>query len=254
MAFFAILLAIALIGAFGVIVAKYQDKQKAMRQAEMAELAAAHDLDFSETDNFGLTKLLSEFDIMERERSWFANGKISNVLKGYYNGTEICIFDYTYTVSTGKSSRLVSQTIYFAQNKQWYLPNFKLKPETWLEKVKMKFGISDINFADSPEFSDQFWLTSEFEDLTRKVFSPKVRQFLLEKPPVHLEGNNFFFIAYKPEALLSGAEANVFIQHCKDLTDLLKSENKFELLDLAEQKLEALPPIELPVKRDAIDE
>ncbi|MCB0534756.1 MAG: hypothetical protein H6574_08745 [Lewinellaceae bacterium] len=219
---------------------------KARRQT-LEGLAGRLNSTFSEADNFGLLAQLRDFDLFSRERRWLGRkGKIRNVLRRQFGKTQVFMFDYTYVVSTGKSSKRITQTVCFADNKDWYLPNFKLKPETWWRKALAMFDKSDINFPDSPDFSDKFWLTGEFESLVRKTFNPELQEFLIERPPVHLEGNNYYLLAYKPRKALQADEAHVFFEHFCQLVELLqKKEGQLELLNLAE-----LQPEKVELRRD----
>lgn len=218
-------------------------KRVEARRQEMQALAEKMEMQFSEDDNYGLIAQLKDFALFHRERRWLGRkGKIRNVLRSRVGQTDVYLFDYTYIISSGKSSRRITQTVFFADNKNWYLPNFKLKPETWWQKALAMFDKSDINFPDSPEFSDKFWLTGEFASLIRKTFHPELQQFLSERPPAHLEGNNFYLLAYKPGKTLKPDEALLFFDHCCQLISLLqKKEGQLELLDLAELQPEQKP-------------
>lgn len=228
--------------AFTVIRARERARTRAMEQ-----LAQQLGLPFSKDDLFGLAKQLKDFDLFRRERWWFPRrSRVSNILRGRVGDTEVYLFDYSYVVSSGKSSRRITQTVFFANDKNWYLPNFRLRPETWWQKIRALFDKSDIHFPDSPEFSDEFWVTGEIESLIHKTFSPEIQQFLRERPPVHLEGNNFYLLAYKPRKTLRGEEAAAFFEHCCQLVKLLKQEGKLELLNLAELKTAASSPLEAP--------
>lgn len=222
------------------------------RQAEMEAIGRDLDLTLLPNDSLGLVKQLQQFDLFARERTaWRRGGRISNILRGQIDHTSVYMFDYTYVISTGKSTRTITQTVFFADDKDWCLPEFKLKPETWWHKVLKKIGWeSDVEFADSEEFSEKFWVKSEIEQLVREKFTPELQQFLLERPPVHLEGSNYYLIAYKPNKVLSKDEARAYFKHCSALVVMLKKEGKTELLDLAEWQKEKLiaPPDE---RRDA---
>lgn len=223
-------------------------KRDAQRRAELQQLARDFDLSFTEKDGYGLVAQLRHLDLFRfsGRRRWARNGKIYNVMRGHIGETEVFLFDYSYMVHTGKSSHEVRQTVFFANDKNWYLPDFQLKPETWWHKVMTKIGaMRDINFPENPDFSRKFWLTGELEDLIRKQFGADVQELLKERPPIHLEGNNYYLIAYKPGKQLNTDEARVFFEHCCRLTQLLKSKEPVELLHLAELKKET-PPLEKP--------
>ena len=231
---------LALFAASALTVFSIRKKRDQARQQAAEALAQRLGLSFHKEDSFGLLAQLKDFDLFHRERRWLGrNGRVRNILRGTVEGTEVFLFEYTYLVSTGKSTHRVSQTVFFANDKNWYLPNFRLKPETWWHKVRGLFDKSDIQFPDNPEFSDQFWVTGQFDSLIRKTFSPDIQQFLSERPPVHLEGNNFYLLAYKPGTLLPPESIGVFFQQLCHLVALLKKEDKMELLNLAE--IQALP-------------
>ena len=220
----------------------YQHNQKAAkaRSISMEQLAQKLGLTFSGDDTFGLATQLQGFDLFERERSrWMRKGKITNVMRGLLGDTDVYLFDYSYKVSTGKSTKIVAQTVFFANDKNWFLPNFQLEPERWWHKLKTKLGLdSDINFAENPKFSEKFWLKSEFEGIVREQFTPELQGFLTEKPPAQLEGSNYYLIGYKPGKKLAPQDAQIFFQHCCEIVRLLQAKGKLELLDLAELKQE----------------
>lgn len=225
-----------------------KNKQAIARTMMLQGLAAELQLPFAEKDPFGLLAQLQGFDLLKRERSkWFRKGKITNVMRGMVGETEVYLFDYTYIVSTGKSSKKVQQTVFFANDKNWYLPNFKLKPEHWWHKILGKLGAkTDINFSENPEFSEKYWLTGEMEDLIRKQFGPELQQFLSERPPTHLEGNNYYLLAYKPKQALSLADTKLFFDQSCELVKLLQKNGGQPLFQLAE----ITRPQEIPLSEE----
>lgn len=225
----------AMVMAVGVFLTVFSVKRRRDAQRKRAMEAVAGDLNtsYAEKDPYGLAKQLQNFDLLKPRRT----GRITNVMRSTVGETEVYLFDYSYVISTGKSSRRISQTVFFANDKKWYLPNFRLKPERWWHKLFSGLGLqSDIDFAESPEFSDKFWLKSEFESLVREKFTPELQQFMLEKPPVNLEGENYYLIAYKRGKLLRPEDAKVFFENCCALTRLMQTEGKRELLELVELK------------------
>lgn len=251
---FSALIPVLIAGAVAFMVLYQRNARARVRQENLEQLAEHLGMSFSAADTYGLLQQLKGFDLFRRERRWIGRaGRIKNVLRGTVGDTEVFLFDYTYVISSGKSSRRITQTVFFANNKEWYLPEFRLKPESWSQKLLSVIDKSDINFPENPDFSNRFWLSSEFESLIRKKFSPAVQDFLCENPPVHLEGNNFYLLAYKPRKAMNANDAAVFFQHCCRLVKLLREEGKLELLNLAELKPASETPLEippLPVKED----
>lgn len=230
----------------------HKHKEAIARTAAMEQLAQLLGLSFTAKDSFGLVRQLQGFELFSRERRrWFQNGKITNVMRGLVGETEVFLFDYTYTVQAGKSPKKITQTVFFANDKNWFLPNFHLKPERWWHKLQTKLGLgTDINFEENPEFSEKFWLKGEFEAQVRQQFTPALQGFLSEKPPAHLEGSNYYLIGYKPRKKMDTPEAHLFFQHCYEVVQMLQKEGNLELLDLVELKKEAM---EMPIleKRQA---
>lgn len=228
--------------ALGIAGALLYHKQKAglARTASLEKLAQVLGLNFSANNSFGLAQQLQNFELFKRERSrWFNKGKISNVMRGSVGETEVYLFDYAYTVQAGKSRKTITQTVFFANDKRWFLPNFHLKPENWWHKLQSSLGLKkDINFEENPDFSEKFWLQGSFEDLVRQQFTPALQGFLCEKPPAHLEGSNYYLVAYKPRKKMDSPEAHLFFQHCCEIVQMLQEKGNLELLDLAEFRKE----------------
>lgn len=242
-----VLLSILFAGTLALTVFSVRKARARARRQAVEQLGQQLDMAFSADDHFGLLQQLKQFDLFRRERRWLGrSGYVKNVLHSKVDDTDVYLFDYTYVVSTGKSTKHITQTVFFANNKDWYLPAFRLKPENWMQKIWSVFDKSDINFPESPEFSERFWLSGEFESLIRKKFSPTVQQFLTEKPPACLEGNNYYLLAYKPRKALNAQESEVFFQHCCQLVKLFQEEGKLELLNLAEVEPARETPMEMP--------
>jgi len=236
----------ALLALFGLgFVATLFIKQKQMadaRSAAMEKVAQALGLTFAAQDPYGLPTQLRGFELFSRERTrWINKGKVSNVMRGLIGDTDVYLFDYSYTVSSGKSRKTISQTVFFANNKNWFLPNFTLKPEHWWNKLMARLGLdSDINFSENPDFSEKFWLKSEFEGIVREQFTPALQRFLAQIPPVYLEGSNYYLIGYIPRVPLHPNDARLLYQHCLEIVHLLQEKGKLELLELADIKKEAI--------------
>lgn len=239
--FFFVGLWFAFIGAIAYTIFSIKRARQNQRAREMQAAANEMGLSYEMEDTGGLLQQLKNFDLFSRfRRSVFKRGRINNVIHTTMGETDIYLFDYSYVVSTGKSSRRISQTVFFANDRNWYLPNFTLKPETLWHKIIKLFGVKDIDFQNNPEFSEKFWVDGhdKLDDLIRQKFGPDLQHFLLSRPPLHLEGNNFYLIGYKPRALLNPAALQDFLDSCKSIVQKLKSEGKMELLDLAELKKE----------------
>ena len=108
----------------GLWVKHLRDKRK---KADAEQTARNLGLAFSEKDLFGLAPQLKAFEMFRHSRSrWGGKTQITNVLRGTVGETEVFQFDYSYLVSTGKSVARIAQTVFFANDKRWSLPDFRL--------------------------------------------------------------------------------------------------------------------------------
>lgn len=209
-------------------------------------------LRFMEKDLAGLRPQLAGFDLFKKAANrlfstgFHGKGKISAIAHAERGNVKLYLFDFTYLVPTGKSNREVRQTVFFADSKQWYLPDFRLQPETWWHKILNRLGLrNDIAFPESPSFSDHFWITGQHEDQLRRTFSKAVQELILDRPPIHVEGSNYYLIAYKPGKAMNADEAERFFLQCTRLVEGLQQEGgQPELLELAalKEKEELAPP------------
>ncbi|HEX5624837.1 MAG TPA: hypothetical protein VFX48_02375, partial [Saprospiraceae bacterium] len=106
------------------------------------------------------------------------------------------LFDYSYTISTGKSSIQYHQTVFFINSKQLALPQFHQKPETFFTRLWSALGMEDIDFNNFSEYSDRFHLKGPYEEVIRYYFSKEVLSLLSNQPPFYMEGMNYYFILY----------------------------------------------------------
>lgn len=96
-----------------------------------------------------------------------------NVLRREVPPTDLVLFDYQYTIGSGKHSRTVRQTVAAFRSARIQAPVMQLRPENWLSKVGQVFGSQDIDFAESPEFSRRFVLQGPDETEIRRYFTPE---------------------------------------------------------------------------------
>lgn len=141
------------------------------------------------------------------------NPAVSNVLEvSRTDELKFILFDYEYTVGYGKSQHTAHQTIARMQSPVLKLPSFLLFPETIFSKIAVVFGQTDVNFSDSPEFSDRYILRGMGEAALRAIFSPALRKALEPLDHLTIEGaDDVLFIfrtdrRIKPDDLVTRIE------------------------------------------------
>lgn len=177
------------------------------RNQKMRNIAAELNFHFSDLNDTGLFQQLSEFKLFNHGKS----PKITNVLSSEVNiNTECHVFDYSYIISTGKSSHEYNQTVLFINSKELSLPQFYQRPETIFTKLLSFLGYSDINFENFPEYSRNYHLKGEFEDVIRSYFSKDVLNLLTAQKDLYMEGMNYYLILYQKGELCQPGQLNSF--------------------------------------------
>jgi hypothetical protein len=108
-------------------------------------------------------------------------------ITGHRGDAPFTAFEYRWTTGSGKSSN--THTIAAVQ---WAverdLPAFMLTPEDLRAKLAALFGGQDIDFDDSPEFSQRYRLQGTDEGAVRALFTPHLRQSLMQFPRQRVAG------------------------------------------------------------------
>lgn len=174
------------------------------RTEQLNRLGLQLKMDFDPEDGWGLQNMLTDFKLA----SIGGSKKIRNMLthKDDLKGLDFRIFDYTYVVSTGKSSAAIHQTVLYMHSTALALPQFWMKPETILHKIGIWLGLQkDINFEAYPEFSAQYFLKSTDEEYARATMNEQVLRFFTIEKNWSLEGIGYMMLFYRKGMLLTPA-------------------------------------------------
>jgi hypothetical protein len=146
---------------------------------------------------------------------------VSNVLEvARTDELNFVLFDYKYTVSYGKSEHSPQQTIARIKSPLLKLPSFLLFPETIFSKVAKVFGQTDVNFPDSPAFSDQYILRGLDETALRAIFSPALRKALEPLDHLTIEGADDVLFIFRVERRVKAEELVARIEEDKKILAL----------------------------------
>ncbi len=199
------------------------------RIENLKKIAYQLEMEFVEKDEYGLIALLRDFALFRRGHS----KRIYNIIekKDDWNQLNLRIFDYKFTVGSGKNSRTLRQTVFFMQSKKLGLPEFLMKPEHFFNKVGNYLGLQqDIDFENFPDFSDQYLLKGEDEEMVRYIMSNDLLQFFTIEKDWALEGINYYLIFYKRNSILSPEGIQELYEKGMYVYDLLSEEPPGEFL------------------------
>lgn len=159
----------------GIALSRYLAKKRA-REFEQAAMQMGfsyqHDMPAVEGDD-------ASFHLFSQGHS----KKFLNVARGGSAAGETALFDYAYTVGSGRNSRTYCQTVAQFRWPGASLPGFALALEHWWHKVGTAFGYQDIDFESNPEFSRRFLLRGADEPAVRQFFTPSVLAFFESRNP-----------------------------------------------------------------------
>lgn len=155
--------------------------------------------------------------------SLFSQGRnrtIKTALRRDNGAKEITIFDYSYTVGSGKNKSTYTQTVFVINCKELALPAFAIRPESVFNKIGQLFGYQDIDFAENPEFSRKYLVRSEEELALRKMFIPRVLSFFTMQKNMCAEGRGNTLITYTFRGRAKPQAFHNEIRRASELADL----------------------------------
>lgn len=136
-----------------------------------------HDRPGEEAKHQGTCRLFDE----GHSRRW------GYTITGERDGVQYTMFEYRWTTGSGRSSHVhVIGAVLWPTERD--LPAFMLTPEGFMDKVAAWFGGQDIDFTDSPQFSDVYRLRGANEAAVRDLFTPELRHTLERDPDDHIAG------------------------------------------------------------------
>ncbi|MCK4820866.1 hypothetical protein KA005_34185, partial [bacterium] len=147
-----------------------------------------------------------------------------NVLERGDSDGRITIFDYKYTVGSGKSSHTYKQTVVYFQSDDLALPDFALRPERIFHKIGSVFGYQDIDFETSPEFSRHYLLRGVNETAIRNLFGMDVLAYFEREKSKKMcvEGNDKHLIYYKSGKLIKPEDIRIELEEAKSNLELFR--------------------------------
>ncbi|MDX1942126.1 MAG: hypothetical protein SFU99_16300 [Saprospiraceae bacterium] len=190
------------------------------RSEALAYIAFDLGMNFQIKDEWGLLGLLKDFHLFKQG----SRKRIESVIQ-HKDGmleSELHIFDYQYTISTGKTSATYKQTVFFMQSKKLGLPQFLMRPEHFFNKVSEWLHLSkDIDFVEYPQFSDQYWLQSKDEDYLRATMHEFILHFFTIEKNWSLEGCNYYLIFYRNNYLFPPEKIKDFYKKGMEICNML---------------------------------
>lgn len=127
---------------------------------------------------------------------------VRHLMQGNIDSADVAIFD---RVMGGGQSEEVLTTVVLFESTLLSLPYFLLRPEGIFDKVESAFGDQDIDFEGFPNFSRQYLLRGQ-EEQVRNVFNSNVLSYFDNDPGWTLEGFETQLLVYRNKERVASKE------------------------------------------------
>ena len=161
---------------------------------------------------------LSQYPIFRRGHS----GTIRTLIQKPIDGGQLFIFDYVYTVRSGRSAKNHTTTVIAFHCPRLQLPYFTLYPESVLSIIGELVGWKDIDFVSHPTFSRRYKLSGEQEMHIRQVFSQHVLTSFESMPEVSVDGGGKYIFVYTPKQIIEIESLNRCIDNAISIYGLFR--------------------------------
>ena len=190
----------------------------AKRTREMSDVAHQLGFQFVPQGHDEFQQSLEEFHLA----TLGTRQKLSNLMHGRIERTDVAVFDYEYVIPSGKHSRTVPQTVIWLQRRGTKRTEFALRPESFWNAIGTWFGHGDINFESHPTFSHDYLLRGDDENAVRELFTDDVLTFYEQHSGLSTEGAGNKLLVYRDEILLTPEDIKSFLKEALQLLSLLE--------------------------------
>ena len=152
--------------------------------------------------------------------------RLSNLMHGKIEGTDIALFDFTHVIGYGNKSRKVHQTVHqtviWLQRRGIRRTEFALCPEGFWSTAGSWLGHGDINFESHPTFSRIYLLRGDDESAIRELFNDDVLEFYENCSGLTTEGSGNKLLFYRAGVRVDPDEIQPFLNDALRLLSLLE--------------------------------
>ena len=149
--------------------------------------------------------------------------RVRNVMRASVTDGEDMVFEYRYTVSTGKSSHTVEQTVAAFRRRAARVPAFRMAPENVFSKIGHLFGGQDIDFDSNVEFSSHYALKGDDPDAVRAFFERHAVVYFAERPGWSVEGAGEWLVLYRHGKREKPEDLREWLDEVRRMTRVLDS-------------------------------
>lgn len=143
-----------------------------------------------------------------------------NVMTQYLDSCKVEISDIVLTEGARQLQTDTYITVIHISDTDMHIPDFALEPERmWTKLSEMAFG-KDIDFADHPQFSANYYLRGDDEMKVRQFFTEDLVQFLENHEDIHIESHKNKLLFYRKRELLEPGEIQASLALINEFVNL----------------------------------
>lgn len=190
------------------------------RTEEFQKLAGELGMSFSENLSDGDAGGFAAMPLAQRGHS----RKHRNAMTADSGELRLVVFDYGFTVGSGKNQKRCVQSVVMVTCPSEFFPAFSLSPESFFHRMADMLGFKDIDFDDDPEFSRRYLLKGPNETAIRELFTPDRRRAFLQWPKLTIEAAGHSFIFFEARNRRKIQEVREFMERGFAVYSVLKSD------------------------------
>ena len=202
--FLIILLLGGLMTVIGAIVNHLNDKK---RREIMTTFANEIGLDYRAGVDNSLLRRFSGFRIFATGRA----KKVKNLIYGASDEETMCIFDFQYSVGSGKNQSVHRQTVISIESEHFMVPAFVLKPGGFFSRSNSVPGMSTVEFDMYPDFARRQILQTSDEETIKRIFDDRMIRYF-EENSFCIEATTGKMVCYIPKRSFRLEEMRLFME------------------------------------------
>jgi hypothetical protein len=138
--------------------------------------------------------------------------EVKNLMYVEDDGVNVTVFDYIYTLGSGKNATTYFQSVCLFEPSDLSFPDFALRPEGAFDKMLSVFGYQDMDFGQRPEFSRQYILRGQDEAAIRQTFNDRLLSLYESNPGTYTDAVDNQLFVYRAGHRLPPAEIEPYIE------------------------------------------
>jgi hypothetical protein len=173
-----------------VLVKRWREKQRTQALAVAAEELG---LPFQAVGDESLLQRLSSLSFMNTGRKQ----QVTNLMVADTSHAKISLFDFRYTVGSGKHTKVFSQSVLAMEAETLECPAFSLRPEGGWDRMVSMVGGQDIDFEEHAAFSSAFVLKGDVEDEVRAYLDRELLEFFTTRAGIYCEASSGVLVYFR---------------------------------------------------------